>query len=545
MNRFSHAAGSLAVVLALGLSVGARAQDQAPAAPKAPAAATKATPTEGFDAARSAFEKRLIDANAELAALEKAIADEKVPLMRALADAETGLKDATAKFQEATAKADRGDVDTGKIVKRIKALESQNQFLSDLLSQFTNDFETRIHIAELKRYRDAIESAKYAPEQKDLPAFDRFGRQVGLIETALDRLEGALGGTKFEGTAINEKGQVVPGTFVLLGPAAFFRSQDGEQVGTAEQRLGSLEPRLLPYTRPEARTQAAAAIADGTGMLPIDATLGDAHKVAATEETIIDEFHKGGMVMWPILILAGIALLMALYKFVELMLVRRPSARRFNALLTAVDERDVESAEGVAHSIRGPTGRMLVSGVEHINEPRELLEEVMYEKVLKTRLRLQRLLPFIAICAAASPLLGLLGTVTGIIETFKMITLFGSGDVKSLSGGISKALLTTKWGLCVAIPSLLLHAFLSRKARGLVGAMESSAVQFANRVTKAGFGRQRVASEAPIVMPTGDRPAAAQPDNDLVRARVNEILTEMLEPINAGFDPNGKLPQES
>jgi biopolymer transport protein ExbB len=127
---------------------------------------------------------------------------------------------------------------------------------------------------------------------------------------------------------------------------------------------------------------------------------------------------------------------------------------------------------------------MLATGVDHLSAPRDLIEEVMYEGVLTTRLRLQRMLPFIAICAAAAPLLGLLGTVTGIINTFKLITVFGTGDVKTLSGGISEALITTEYGLMVAIPSLLLHAFLSRKARGVIDQMERAAVAFANQVSK-------------------------------------------------------------
>ena len=137
--------------------------------------------------------------------------------------------------------------------------------------------------------------------------------------------------------------------------------------------------------------------------------------------------------------------------------------------------------------MRGPVGRMLLTGVRHIREPRELIEEVMYEQVLSTRLRLERLLPFVSIAAASAPLLGLLGTVTGIINTFSLMTVFGTGDIKTLSSGISEALITTEYGLIVAIPALLFHSFLSRKARGVINRMEKAGLAFVNQLGKTPF----------------------------------------------------------
>ena len=134
----------------------------------------------------------------------------------------------------------------------------------------------------------------------------------------------------------------------------------------------------------------------------------------------------------------------------------------------------------------GPAGAMLPPASSTSSEPRELIEEVMYETVLTTRLKLHGCCRSSPSAPPSAPLLGLLGTVTGIINTFKLITVFGSGDVKTLSGGISEALITTEFGLIVAIPSLLLHAFLSRKARGVVDQMERPAVAFVNQV-----GRRR------------------------------------------------------
>jgi len=93
---------------------------------------------------------------------------------------------------------------------------------------------------------------------------------------------------------------------------------------------------------------------------------------------------------------------------------------------------------------------------------------------------LERYLSALSVGAVVSPLLGLLGTVTGMIHTFGLISIFGTGDARLLSGGISEALVTTEAGLVVAIPLLLLHAFLSRRVRGITDGLETSAVAFTN-----------------------------------------------------------------
>ena len=174
--------------------------------------------------------------------------------------------------------------------------------------------------------------------------------------------------------------------------------------------------------------------------------------------------------------------------------VSQPSPKKVERLLGAVTAKDFAAAKKIAADMSGPTGEMLRSGLEHIRETKDLVKEVMFEKMLETRLKLNSFLPFVAICAAAATLMGLLGTVTGIINTFKMITVFGTGDAKTLSGGISEALITTEFGLIIAIPSLLLHAFLSRKARRHVDGMEKTAVKFVNRFSVRSETPEKAAS---------------------------------------------------
>jgi biopolymer transport protein ExbB len=218
--------------------------------------------------------------------------------------------------------------------------------------------------------------------------------------------------------------------------------------------------------------------------MPFDPTLGQAHRIAETEETLWEHIKKGGPVMWPIGILAGAALLVALFKWVMMLFVRMPSERRVREVLSAVRAGDRAKATALVAKLRGPLGRMLETGVATMDAGREVMEESMYEIMHKTQLKAQSLLPFVAISAAAAPLLGLLGTVTGIMNTFSLITIYGTGDVKTLSSGISEALITTEYGLVVSIPSLLLHAYLSSKARKISNRLETAGISFVNEVAR-------------------------------------------------------------
>lgn len=465
---------TLRIAAILGLAAAASAAPQAPA-----------TPAPTFGDAAVSLQRQLEESVAELSALRDRIAKEKIPLAKRISELESELSQARQKYQQTTRVLDGRALDLSNLRTEIKSRGDETAYLSTLLSEYARNFESRLHITELQRYAREIEAAKLAPENTALTAEEIFHAQAALLTTSLDRLQDALGGTRFDGTAVGPDGTVHRGTFALVGPVAVFRSVDGKEIGTAEQRLGSLEPAQIPFARPEDAQAAAQLVATGVGRLPVDPTLGNAHKVASTEETHWEHIQKGGPVMWPIFILAGAALLVAVYKWIALALQRKPSKKQVEALLESVARRDEVKAKQQALALRGPVGTMLTAGVAHMDEPRELIEEVLYETVLTTRLRMQRFLPFIAISAAAAPLLGLLGTVTGIMNTFKLITVFGTGDVKTLSSGISEALITTEYGLIVAIPSLLLHALLTRKAKSITDDMESTALAFLNHVSRA------------------------------------------------------------
>lgn len=444
-----------------------------------------------FEKASSSLEQKLQNSVNELNSLRQQIADEQIPLSRKLSDLESELTKVRQEYQQTTRLLDSRTLDLSNLRSEIKSRQQQATYLSNLLSEYIRNFESRLHISEIQLYEKPLETAKLAMDNSQLAQEEVYKAQTQLISVSMDRLFNMLGGATFAGKAVDESGVVKNGQFLMIGPAVVFASDDGLVTGTVQQKLGSLEPTVMSFGNELDSIATSKLVSNSSGLFPFDPTLGNAHKIEETKETLLDHIKKGGIVMIPIFTMAGAALLVAIYKLICMTLtIKKLSQKKLRTLLNAVAEHDEESIHLAVKKIHGPIGKMLKSAVEHIKEPRDLIEEVMFEKVLSTRLKLERFLPFIAISAASAPLLGLLGTVTGIINTFKMITVFGSGDVKTLSGGISEALITTEFGLIVAIPSLLIHAFLSRKAKAGVNEMEKAAVAFINQVSKTPFYKE-------------------------------------------------------
>ncbi len=480
------------VVLVLLNSPAFSAEDQNE--PNSVAAEPNAAVSEQDDVAGNNFghvldtaQQQLKDSLAELSRLREQIAAETIPLSRKLSELENELSDVRLEYQKETSILDSRTLDLSNLNSEIKSRQQEAAYISNLLGEYIRNFESRLHIAEIQRYRQPLEAARLAPENSNLSEQEIFQAQAEILTVSLDRLFDSLGGARFEGSASDSSGSIHHGNFILLGPVAVFQSDDNKYVGTIEQRLGSLEPAIVEFGNPADANAASKIVSSLSGLLPLDPTLGNAHKIEQTKETIVEHIKKGGVVMYPIFALAGAALLVALSKWFYLSFMRKPSQKRIRELLDAVAKHDDKAVREKVRAIKGPVGKMLSIGVEHLNEPRELIEEVMYEDVLAARLRFNSFLPFVALSASSAPLLGLLGTVTGIINTFKLMTVYGSGDIKTLSAGISEALITTEYGLYVAIPSLLIYAFLSRKARGLVDSMEKAATAFINQVSKTPY----------------------------------------------------------
>lgn len=474
----------MAIPLAMLLGCGTLARSQEQPAPEAVVAGTNAVAATTDDRVRP-FVQRLEESNRALSELRAHIASEKLPLARALDAAETELGDARQENEAARRQLDRLALDIGTLAKDVQTREQERTYLVTLLGEYVRNLEARLHIAEVERYRPSIEAARLAMDNDTLAPADVFAAQIKAVGASVGRIDELLGGMRFEGRAAGVDGLVKPGTYVFLGPLAYFVSQDGTLAGIAEQRLGSLEPAVLPFNDPAMAEQVKGLVAEGRGVAPVDGSLGNARKIEETKETLREHIGKGGPVMVPILGLAAVVGVVAILKWLQLALVFLPGARRLRPLLEAVRGGRGDEARKLVAKLRGPAGFMLKAGIAHLDATKELIEESMFEKILTVRHRFNRFIPMIAVGAACAPLLGLLGTVTGIINTFTMLTVFGSGDVKQLSGGISEALITTEYGLMVAIPALLCHSFLSRKAKALLDKLEHMAISLLGEVEQA------------------------------------------------------------
>lgn len=436
---------------------------------------------QSFQDARGDVEQRLESSLAELSKLRERIADEKVPLSREIARLEEEVLELREKKSELQGARDSRDIALGDLEEQVESLRDQNGFIHSRLNEFVRNFEGRLHISELPRYEDLTAKAKQAEKNAELDAAGRRAVQLRVVEAALERLRSQLGGEVFAGSALSPDGVLTEGQFVALGPTVYFASDDGEVTGLAESQINAADPVVVDLPG-GLDSRIASVAAQGTGALPFDATLGKALRKEKARKNLLAYVRDGGIVGYVIIALGAAALLLTLFKAAEILGFPMAATEHVDGILGDLGRGDDEAAARRAREVPGAAGEMLETGVLHAGEKRGVLEELLFEKILKVRPRLERFLPFLAITAGAAPLLGLLGTVSGMIETFQLITIFGTGDAKSLSSGISEALVTTAMGLIVAIPTLILHGALSRMAKRKLGQLEQLSVAFVTGV---------------------------------------------------------------
>lgn len=416
----------------------------------------------------------------ELAALQEATTAKRVSAIRKLETLRREVRTLDEALESQAGKAGEAERQSAEIEADIAHLESVISFVDSVIAESRRAFETRISAPDKQR-RDTTLNAIDEFLAGATPT-DRLQAAPVLLRLAEDHLADQFGGTSFEGSAVDSEGSIVKGTFVEIGPVSYFAGTDADLAGLVVQRLNSTIPGVFAdFADPGALSQIRALCQTGSGTVPLDPTLGSAIKLRQTRESLFEHMRKGGVVMIPLLLLAAACTFIALYKLVSLSRVSyRGAEARISTIVSALQEGRVQEALADADRLRPPLGPVIREGITHRDAPKEHIEEIMYERILYQLPALERFLAPLAVCANAAPLLGLLGTVTGMIHTFRLITVFGTGDAKLLSAGISEALITTEVGLVIAIPTLLVHAYLSRRVRKTIAAMQQAAIMFVN-----------------------------------------------------------------
>jgi biopolymer transport protein ExbB len=186
---------------------------------------------------------------------------------------------------------------------------------------------------------------------------------------------------------------------------------------------------------------------------------------------------SGGWLMLPIILCSIITIAVTIERFWTLnpnkIAPRNQLGQVWNWIQT--NQMDAEKLKELRRS--SPLGRILAAGLSNSRHGREIMKDSIEEAASQVIHEMERFLNTLGTIASVSPLLGLLGTVFGMIEVFNQIVLQGSGNPGALAGGISVALITTAAGLCVAIPAMLSHRFFLRRVDTLVVTMEQEAVK--------------------------------------------------------------------
>ena len=240
------------------------------------------------------------------------------------------------------------------------------------------------------------------------------------------------------------------GLFNIINENGYLKSQNGALAELARQPEGR-------YTGTTADLIGSAA-GDEDVAFGLDVTRGTILGLLVESPTVKDRIEQGGIVGYCIIALGIVGLLIAIWRWFGL----TGDSRRVAAQL----KRETASTDN-------PLGRVLAAYESNRGADTETIELKLSEAALKEMPGLTKGLLFIKVVSAVAPLMGLLGTVTGMIKTFQVITLYGAGDPKMMAGGISQALMTTVLGLVVAIPMVLLHTVVSGQSRKIINILQS------------------------------------------------------------------------
>ena len=350
------------------------------------------------------------------------------------------------------------------------------------------------HIRILAKDLDALVTSSFGqvlePERRDIPAalaaqsqfpgMEDLRHMVAVLEEEIS----SAGEVRLaRGPLVNRDGRTIEADLLFMGHfTAAYRAADTNgylyYLPDSQKLFAPQQP------APRKFRKGLQNYLDGNAeAVYLDITRGGALRQLGQRTGLLEHISRGGPIVWPILVVfvLGLAIIVERIGFLWRKRIDADSLMSRINELAACEEWD--ACQTLCGQSEGkPVSRVLRAGLDCRTMDRMEMENVLQEAILQEIPGLERFLSTLGMLAAIAPLLGLLGTVTGMINTFDMITHYGTGNPRMMSGGISEALITTMLGLAVAIPILLSHTLLSRWTENIIAQMEEKAVAFTNIV---------------------------------------------------------------
>ncbi|NRA82692.1 MAG: MotA/TolQ/ExbB proton channel family protein [Gammaproteobacteria bacterium] len=394
------------------------------------ASANAATNTTTIANVESQLIAEIKQSNQQYQRQVKKIAHARTILLKQLAIEETKLKTLSVAAATITRAKDEQNLTLTKLEQRLQSWQQQQNYLNNVLASI--DPHSVINSAD--------QLSTYLDNQTKSSEF-------------------------IAATIALNNGEMIDGQRLALGPSHWFMS-DGQDRGGLINQVEQQWQLALEFDSRQLE-QLSEVLTNQRGMLALDPSNNRSLVLAQHQESLVEHLNKGGIWVLPIIAFALLALVIALFKAAVLM--RLPS----------IDQTLLSLKNLPRHQLA------LASIATRYSQPsqQQQRDDLLLDQLIQTKHQVERGLSAIAVTASVAPLLGLLGTVSGMIKTFKLMTLFGAGDANAVSGGISESLVTTELGLIVAIPALVVHALMSRRCHHYMAGLESYAVKLSHQIS--------------------------------------------------------------
>lgn len=358
------------------------------------------------------------------------------------------------------------------------AMQTDNEVTLQKLSAIERDYENKQENKDLLQttLKQAQLSLKNTTEDAIAKDKNLLTQIQGVFLRAQEDLKTSVQITDSKGRFYSKKGEEQEGKIIALGSIARFANVDGKIAALYPSGGGTF--RVWKWLDSSARVLSQGKLPSSLKLLLFENS--EKEFQMAHEKTVMDVLRSGGLIGWLIIALGLIALIISILRFLLLKRAQNGTEGLLQKVIMEIKMGDLDQAQHMLLAQNNAITRVLAKTLSYLKSEPQKVEDAIQEAILKESQMIDRFGVVILVIASVAPLMGLLGTVSGMISTFDIITLYGTGNPKLLSGGISEALVTTMFGLIVAIPALLVGQFLSAKTEHIKSDMEKWALATCN-----------------------------------------------------------------